>query len=188
MDAVEPDVKARLIAATEELLLQPREFAVPTMRAIAARAGVTPGAAYKHFAGQEELLNAAIAAAFHSFGADLVAVRTAAIDPDAALAAIAAGYVSWGLANPGVYQLMFEATNDGDVFTDLAHPGHALLEQLAVVVSAVRGETAPNLGAALRLWTYLHGTVSLRTHRAQAPWHSLPPDDLASTVAVLARS
>ena len=54
----------KLVAITIDLLLEPRQIKLPTMREIAQAAGVAPGAAYRHFESQAHLLLAVISELF----------------------------------------------------------------------------------------------------------------------------
>ena len=96
-------------------------------------------------------------------------------------------YCEFGLANPGLYQVMFA--------NPLPLPEPATLDQIPgrAAFQARRDAVAAHLGGdpsspeafriALLIWQQLHGTVSLRISRPQFPW---PP--LEATVTMPRRA
>ncbi|PXY30212.1 TetR family transcriptional regulator [Prauserella sp. PE36] len=107
------DLRNALIEAAAGLAADGGPGAV-TIRAAARAVGVTPTAAYRHFAGHEQLLDAAKDEAMvrmnDSMRAEL-AQRTPSADRIAAalgdLAAIARGYLNFALAQPGLFRTAF---------------------------------------------------------------------------------
>ncbi|NLU73015.1 TetR/AcrR family transcriptional regulator [Streptomyces sp. HNM0575] len=107
------DLRNALIGAATDLARDGGPEAV-VLRAAARRVGVSPTAAYRHFAGQAELLHAV-----KEFGQERLADRMeaggrAASDdgdtPEAAEArmrALGHGYLSFALAEPGLYRVAF---------------------------------------------------------------------------------
>ncbi len=170
---VDGGLKQRLVDVTAELMLEPRAVRLPTMRDIAARAGVTPGAAYRHFATQHQLLLAVIAHLFAELETFLAA-SAETVDrggaPQRVIRAMAQAYVSWGLANAGGYQLMFETTDDADLLEHQDRPGLHLLHPLALLLAAHHHSATPLAEEATRLWVALHGVVSLRNHKTGMTW------------------
>lgn len=85
---------------------------------------------------------------------------------------MAVAYVDWGLGNPGPYQLLFESADQ--LGPDWAVVGAAdqVTERLAEVLSARTGErsSTPPEAVGERLWTRLHGLVSLRVHKPEHVW------------------
>lgn len=85
-----------------------------TIRAAARAVGVTPTAAYRHFAGHEELLEAAKERAMELLTASMNAAldRLDPVDDPAEqglsrLAAIGQGYFAFALAEPGLFRTAF---------------------------------------------------------------------------------
>jgi AcrR family transcriptional regulator len=146
---IDGGLKQRLVVVTAELLLEPRDVRLPTMRDIATRAGVAPGAAYRHFDTQHQLLLAVIAHLFaelevflaESVGA--AADGTSGSDPKTIIKAMAHAYVSWGLANPGGYQLLFETTDEPELLDHDERPGLHMLEPLARLLAAHHRSETP---------------------------------------------
>ena len=85
------------------------------IREAARRAGVSPGAPFRHFAGRGALLAAVAAEAQRRFRAEIeIALREApADDPLAQFRAIGLAYLRWAMRNP----TYFEVISDGRVFS-----------------------------------------------------------------------
>lgn len=172
-DAIQTDsqgLKSRLVDVATELLVVPRAVKLPTMREIASAAGVAPGAAYRHFASQEELFMAVITHLFASLEAALVEAAESSRGLRATVRNVALGYVDWGVQNPGGYQLLFETTDDEEILKLGLRPGSDLIEKLATRI-APRGKPKPGHIEKLELLAAgLHGVVSLRIHKKGANW------------------
>lgn len=165
-----------MIRAASRLLADP---AAPplTLRGVARAAGVAATSVYLHFDDTDALV---LAVAERHFGELVEAqriARDAAATPRDAVRAMALAYCEFGLANPGLYQVMFGSPLPA---VDPARiPGRTAFEQRTGAVAAFLGGDAPDAAFAVSalIWQLLHGTVSLRISRAVFPW---PP--LAETV------
>jgi AcrR family transcriptional regulator len=175
-------LRADIIEAASRLLADP---AAPplTLRGVAREAGVAATSVYLHFADTDALV---LAVAEQHFGKMLEAqqaARDAAATPREAVRAMALAYCEFGLANPGLYQVMLASPLPP--VADLTQvPGRSAFEQrTAAIAAAVNAAGDPHdpSGLAFRasamLWQFLHGTVNLRISRPVFPW---PP--LAETV------
>ena len=178
-------LKQRLVDATAELLLEPRDVRLPTMREIATRAGVTPGAAYRHFETQHQLLLAVVAQLFGQLEAHLAesasfgaATDVGVGDARSAIRAMANAYVAWGLTNAGGYQLLFETTDELELLSHNERPGLHLLDHLAALLAHHHQSGVPMAAEATRLWTALHGVVSLRSHKTGMMWPASLEEDV----------
>jgi len=113
------DLRNALVRAAADLAERGGPDAV-TIRAAAREVGVTPTAAYRHFAGQPELLQAAKRDALDRMGVmilELLGDPPAGADPvEAALRRMRAGgrgYVRFALAQPGLFRTAFcKSEND----------------------------------------------------------------------------
>jgi AcrR family transcriptional regulator len=171
-------LKRKLVETTTELLLEPRDVRLPTMREIATRAGVSPGAAYRHFDTQHQLLLAVIAHLFAQLEEFLARSVERDADPARSIRQMAHAYVTWGLANAGGYQLLFETTDDAELLTHEERPGQHLLAPLAVLLARHTHSEIPLAEEATRLWVSLHGLVSLRTHKTGMTWPASVESDV----------
>jgi AcrR family transcriptional regulator len=171
-------LRSDIIEAASRLLADPTAPPL-TLRGVARAAGVAATSVYLHFDDTEALI---LAIADRHFG-ELVKAQQAACDaaatPRDVVHAIALAYCEFGLANPGLYQVMFGRPLP--VSADPTQiPGRAAFEQRTEAVAAYLAGGAPGaaFAASVLIWQLLHGTVSLRISRAVFPW---PP--LADTVA-----
>jgi AcrR family transcriptional regulator len=157
-----------LIGAAAELAGQGGPDAV-TIRAAARKVGVTPTAAYRHFAGHEDLLTAAKELSLDRM-ADAMRNRLAALvpDPDPARAAMARleamgrGYVDFALSEPGLFRTAF--CRNPDKALDLKAPDgpHTMLTRSVddlIAVGFFREEA--RLGAEISAWSLVHGLSML---------------------------
>lgn len=184
----EGKLKQQLVEVTIELLLEPREIRFPTMREIAQSAGVAPGAAYRHFDSQLELLIAVVAELFARLEQALLSAAEERNDADGKIRAISLAYVQWGIANPGCYQLLFETTDDPVSYQEANKPGLDLIQQLAMLVAKHFDSEEPHVEQATQLWVYMHGVVTLRTHKTGMPWQVTPEDDVNRFVDLILKT
>src|SRR6185369_17746261 len=85
-----------------------------TLREVGARAGVSRGAPYRHFANKESLLTAVAAEGWERVGDHMHALKTdSRLLPVDKLRAALVGLVSVSRRQPHLYQLMF-STPEGD--------------------------------------------------------------------------
>jgi AcrR family transcriptional regulator len=162
------DLRNALIGAAVELAGRGGPDAV-TIRAAARKVGVTPTAAYRHFAGHEDLLTAA-----KDLSMDRMAVamrnRLAALAPDpdparaamARLEAIGRGYVDFALSEPGLFRTAF--CRNPNKTLDLKAPDgpHVMLTKSVddlITVGFFREEA--RLGVEISAWSLVHGLSML---------------------------
>ncbi|MPZ79362.1 MAG: TetR family transcriptional regulator [Actinophytocola sp.] len=162
------DLRNALIAAAAELAAQGGPGSV-TIRAAARLVGVTPTAAYRHFAGQEELLGAAKDAALHELTEAMhkeLASRPQSEDPVryalGSLAALGRGYIAFAQAQPGMFRTVFawEGPLAGEPDTgrrETSDPFRLLLDSLdeLVAVGYLSLERRPL--AEVAAWAMVHG-------------------------------
>ena len=164
-----------IIEAASGLLADP---AAPplTLRGVARATGVAATSVYLHFADTDSLLLAVAERHFGELAEAQRAARDAASSPRGAVHAMALAYCEFGLANTGLYQVMFGGPLPA---VDPARiPGRTAFEQRTEAVAAfLGGDPGAAFAASVLIWQLLHGTVSLRISRAVFPW---PP--LAGTV------
>ena len=179
-----PSLKARLVEATLSLLVEPGGTILPTMREIAISAGVAPGAAYRHFDSQADLVMEVIQHLYDDLESELKAATKEAANPRMAVYQIAQTYVAWGLKNPGGYQLMFETTDYEELIASNRRPGLHLLNELAGVISGKKKPNKKQMEQAVRIWVSLHGVVTLRTHKTGMNWPNSVQQEVDSLLDV----
>jgi len=122
---------------------------------VARRAGVSPAAPYRHFAGLEDLLQAVAAEGFDELAAALDAAAGA---PGDRLAAMGRAYVRFARANPRLYRLMFGAGAPAAGDNGLAAAGRAAFARLEAAVAGERAVDPHEARlAALSAWAHVHG-------------------------------
>ena len=138
-----------------------------SLRAVAARAGVSHAAPAHHFPTLKSLLTALAADAFERFETAMRVERArAASDPHSQLAAAGDGYVRFARACPQQFRLMFSPTRLDWQDPHFHAAGQAAYQQLADVcapVAELRGDTSVAGRAALErmVWSAIHGYVQL---------------------------
>lgn len=125
-----------------------------SLRAAAKRAGVSPSAAYHHYADRDALARAVAARHFERLtGAMAAATDRAGDDPDAAIAGISRAYVRWARRDPGLFEVAF-GSGRAYVGTPVATEPFAILET-QVERAGLAGK------APIALWSTMHGLAAL---------------------------
>lgn len=144
------DLRAALIDAAETLLDAGGEI---SLREAARMAGVSPTAAYRHFADKDALLAALAVRGFQDFARTLG--EAAACNPENELAARGRAYVRFALAHPGRFRLMF-----GPLLARVAPHNPELRAVSRETFAAIETATG-NTDEALRRWGLVHGLAHL---------------------------
>lgn len=135
-----------------------------SLRWLAASAGVSPAAVYRHFPDVEALLAAAAHEAFDRFAAYLQAgARTGGDDPAKRLKAMGWAYLRFAETEPGLYSLMFGRTyspSHTGLMEAAAHAFRQLTEGLSHLLP--EGQMADAEKIAGSLWALVHGLADLR--------------------------
>jgi AcrR family transcriptional regulator len=165
--------------AARELLLEVGDQDKLSVRAVTARAGVSPNALYLHFADKEALLSAVMIAGYKELRAFLQAAVPSDRDAIDQLRAFGHAYVQFAQQRPGIYRMLFMTKVREGV--PVPEPGAASGEDegvdafndlLAIVTRALRDGRDPFTQSAY-LWAGLHGYVALREVIPTFPW---PPE------------
>ncbi|MDB2407240.1 TetR/AcrR family transcriptional regulator [Jannaschia sp.] len=169
------DLKAALVQAGLEILEESGLDAL-SLRAIAARAGVSHTAPRNHFRNLDALLTAIAAEGFRQHAAEMrVGTQDAAPGPER-LRAAAAGYVRFARGNPALFQLMFSPRFDGAEDPDFRQAGQGSYAVLRDICQGLIWPRPADSGApgieALRtemlIWSITHGFAVLET-KGQIP-------------------
>jgi AcrR family transcriptional regulator len=158
-------LRTSLLDAAAEMLLETHDVDQLSVRAVTARAGVSPTALYLHFADKEEL----IVAVKHRCVAALVDVLKQADaehdgDPLAQARAMGLGYLRFAREQPGQYAILFQIPKAEPV------PGEGFdgvgAECFGLLVNAVTRcigdrEGADPFETSVLLWLALHGRATL---------------------------
>lgn len=133
-----------------------------SLRAIASDIDVTHGALYQHFGSRAELMDAIGAAGFHAL-AD-------ALDAAADRGSFVASYIRFALENPYLYDIAM-TRNHADV-QDSQLLQHAVQRVISTAIRSVnrQGKKRPATKIeVMRLWTILHGALTLHSNGILEP-------------------
>lgn len=172
-------LRRELLDAAADLLGETGE--VVSLRAIAARAGVSPTAVYRHFEDHDALLREAVLHCWREFERALVAAAGSTDDPALAFRAAGDAYVAFARSQPGKYQVLFankvsvdkvslgglDGIDDGvgGAVFDL------LVEMVAALLRANDDRRDPRF-VAVQVHTWIHGIVDLTTRHPAGAWPS----------------
>ena len=135
--------------------------AAVTLREVGARAGVSRGAPYRHFADKDSLLTAVAVEGWERIGDHMHRLRNdAQRTPADRLRAALVGIITVSREQPHLYQLMFSPPT-GDP-TATAQAAQRMCDEFLAIVVAVVGEPNAQRCAAILL-TGAHGAAGLET-------------------------
>lgn len=183
------DLRRALLDAGIALARQGGPDAV-VLREATRRAGVAPNAAYRHFAGRDDLLAAVRAAAVSAMArameaelAQLLPTGTPAQQAHAKVRAVGAGYLRFAQAETGLFRTAFGGPFAVDRDSDAAKAGQSgrnpfehLNAALDELVAAGALPAARRPGAEYLAWSTVHGLALLCI---DGPLRAAPADVLA---------
>lgn len=183
------ELRAALVAAGVAMVEEGR--AVPGLREIARRVGVTPTATYRHFASKGDLLAAIVEAGSHDLAADFASVPDRA--SEAGLLRLAEAYLDFALRRPAMFRLMFGGDvplrgPDGEAIPD---PAYDIYLGAVAGLAESSSEDIATGEHAIRLWSCVHGFTMLAIdERVLAPAldHDLLRRVVAPVIATIAGS
>jgi AcrR family transcriptional regulator len=151
------DLRAACLRAAMELL-EADGAAGLSVRAVARRAGVSPGAPYRHYADRDALVSAVAAEGYRELAGYLSAAHPSPSTPED-LAAVAVAYVQFALEHPALFRTMFSDPCDGESSERVAATT-AIAEYVgALVRRAFPGADPDALSTAI--WAVVHGLAFL---------------------------
>jgi AcrR family transcriptional regulator len=183
------NLRAALIEAGTAILDEGGITAL-TLRACAARAGVSHAAPAHHFQGLPGLLTAIAAEGHRRFAATMLRHR-AQSDPDdrARLLAICDGYLDFARTHPGMFALMFSSPFDPVDADDLKLAAAASYNVLAEGCAPFVAPDARPEVTEIAVWSMVHGFAQLSSRaRVAMPAHIGTPVDFADVFHALALS
>ena len=158
-----------------------------TLSEAAKKAGVTPAAVYRHFAGRDDLI-AEIARQGYNIFADLMDYAFESGQPSALASFEATGraYLAFARKYPGHYVAMFESGISINRTPELAHVAsraQSTLHRAAAELSEhipVDKRPPPQMFSA-HVWAMSHGVVELFARGSPGTKSPFPPEDLLET-------
>ncbi|WP_201862774.1 TetR/AcrR family transcriptional regulator [Microvirga soli] len=175
-----------LIAATVELI-QERGIEQLSVREVAKRAGVSPGAPFRHFRSKTALLTAVAEQAMDR----LTQAVTKAVseihsaDPAVAFEAIGQAYLEWALANPTHFQIISSRTLiDFEASSSLRDQNRAIRETMVdlLVQAQQQGQLASGVDVdhlVLAARAYVYGLARMAIDGHFPEWHPSEPPAIA---------
>lgn len=160
------DLRNALLQAGLEILDKEGIGAV-TLRAIAARAGVSHAAPAHHFGNVKGLMTALATIAFDRLHDSIQAAVDAAPKQTAEqVRAAGRGYLGFAMSNPGLFRLMFTASLLDAADPELQRAGDRAYQQLLSIAGPAAaqrgGHSADDVSAvALQMWCTVHGFAHL---------------------------
>lgn len=155
-----------------------------TLREVGARAGVSRGAPYRHFADKESLLTAVAAEGWERIGDHMHALQTdAGLAPADKLRAALIGVITVSREQPYLYQLMF-STPAADPAA-VVRAAQRMCNEFLAIVAAVVGEQHAQRCAAILL-TGVHGAAGLEMSGLLSTdkWHTTA-EELTDTLVAM---
>jgi AcrR family transcriptional regulator len=155
------DLPNALLDAAEALIRE-RGSETWSLREVSSRLGVSPSAAYHHFASRDALIGALSARVFAALGSRLQrAAAEARGDHQARLIALGSSYVHWALEDPAVFRLAFGAGRIEPPAPIHPHPHEVLVDELDHLVDSGDLPVAARQGAETAIWAAVHGLATL---------------------------
>ena len=151
------DLRAACLRAAMELLEEDGATAL-SLRAVARRAGVSPGAPYRHYADRDAVISAVAAVGYRELAEQLAAAHPSPSTPDD-LAAVAVAYVQFALARPALFRVMFGEPCDRDNSERVAATAAVSEYVGAIVRQSFPGADEEAMSTAV--WGLVHGLAFL---------------------------
>ena len=187
MNTVNPDLRSRgrsprgegdrlravLLEAATALLSEKENPEEVSVRAVTARAGVSPTALYLHFEGREELVRAVSEECFAGLGAELRAAAAAAgEDPRARLVAMGHAYLRFARERPGHYAVLFQrhVTKAAPEEEEGPKIGMDVFELLVEAIRACGVGEEDAFDDGILIWMSMHGRVSVASAMPDFPF------------------
>jgi AcrR family transcriptional regulator len=172
-------LRADLVEAATALLVASGNPEHVTLRGVARAVGVAAPSIYLHFSDRDELLAAVLADAEHGFE---VALRRGDPGDDAEprdrCRRIGLAYARFAARQKGAYQILFNGLLPAAVLevnvrtVDDMPPSFAVLYRACASACQVAPSGTSAMWLALRMWSGLHGFVTLKANVPGYPWPS----------------
>jgi AcrR family transcriptional regulator len=169
-------LRTSLMDAARELLLELGDQDKVSVRAVTARAGVSPNALYLHFADREELLSAVMLAGYKEMRTRLQAAASRHSDPIEQLRAFGLAYLEFAAERPGLYRVLFMTKlREGVPVPARGGPsgldeGVDIFNDFLEIVTRCLPQGADPFAQAAYLWAGFHGYVALSEVMPAFPW------------------
>jgi AcrR family transcriptional regulator len=171
-------LREALLDAARDLLAESHDADGLSVRAVTARAGVSPTAMYLHFADKEELVSEVKGRCFDELGAALLEAEHAhETDRSAQVRAMGVAYLRFARARPGIYAILFQTRipkkQPENLTPDYVGRGDEVFRILVGAVERCLAEGRDAFDVSCVLWMALHGRAAIRAPMPDFPF----PDD-----------
>lgn len=175
------NVRGQLLAAARDILHESGRGGL-SLRAIADRAGVAPGTVYYHYVDKAALLAGLAIDGFRQL-ADAMRAAYDAGPPDGGLRTTGMAYLNFLREKPELYELMYEALDEGRREDVTAAEGEAFAVSRQAIMADFAALHAPEVAhkIAEAIWAWGRGIAAVALSRG-APGHG--PEDEAVESAV----
>ena len=174
-------LREEILVAAGALLDEAGDESALTLRAVAARTGVSTPAVYRHFADKGALIAAVCMRVWEALGRDVRAAIAAADDPFQGLRHGAVAFMRFGLDHPVQYRLLMMGPPRPGEPRPEQEAAMACLRYLAeavepcVAAGVLRGDPQR---IALRALAAVHGSIALVIAHPYFPWPEDPDEFL----------
>lgn len=169
-------LRPALLDAARELLLELGDQDKLSVRAVTARAGVSPNALYMHFADRDELLSALMIASYTELRSFLREAVAPEAEPLEQLRAFGRAYFEFATQRPGIYRVLFMTkVREGVPVPEPGGPlgqdeGVDTFNDLVQIITGCLPDQADPFTQATYFWAGLHGFVALHQVLPTFPW------------------
>jgi AcrR family transcriptional regulator len=183
----EDQLREELITAAHRLLENGHGQEGLSVGAIARELGIPARSVYDYFPDKMSLAYAVYQRYLSLLAHHIGRMVTEFTEPGEKLRAVAVGYCQFAADNPDAYYVMFTLpgiAGSADEFANGQRPGTEVIALVREVIGecVMAGVMHPvdPFQATMCLWASLHGLITLRRNRPQAPW---PPfENLVDTL------
>ena len=179
-------LREELVRAAVDLMAAPRSIETISLRAVARAVGVAPSAVYLHFGSVQALAEAMLVDLYADLRTRIDEADVVGQDPAARIRSIAHACAGWAQDRPGAYQVLFEGP-DLPIAEGRSGPGLDLLDRVHILLIDSGCDAGEAAGLAARTWASVHGLISLRLHKPEAPWTDTLDHDLDALIEALLR-
>jgi AcrR family transcriptional regulator len=171
-------LRTALLDAASELLAESPDVEQLSVRAVTARAGVTPTALYLHFADKDDLARAVKKRFFGELSETLRDAQPEGKSPYEQLRTMARTYLRYAREQPGHYAILFHTAKSKKrsrrTPNDVREAGMETFKVLVDAVELCLDGRGDSFEAATVLWLALHGRAQVQ---ATMPWFPLPDEE-----------
>ena len=168
-------LRDEILVAARDLLAETGSEDAVSLRAVAARVGVSTPSIYLHFADKQALLDAVCEQVFAALDEQLEAAAGSARSPFEALRLAGLAYVTFGVENPEHYRIVFLVRRSSSPAHDLMIASDVFQHFVARVAACVEAGVLVGdpVALATTLWASAHGVTSLLVSKPNWPWQDV---------------